>query len=168
MSAMRMYTKREIADAQLARALALFIDNDDYLCAITLAGAADEIYGNLYRAIVAQDAAANLNRQEDKPDPRAAIDYEVEALQAIGAHFGDEIDQKSAIGALNNARNAMKHYTASGDPVKLDAADEAAEIIDRAVRNVMLLDGNYPTRIGEFDEKRRRLDEARQREIQGK
>lgn len=160
------YAKREIADAYLARALALFIDIDDYLCAITLAGAADEIYGKLYRAKIAKDAAANPDR-EDKPDPRASIDHEVDAIQVVGAHFGEKIERTEAIASLNSARDAIKHFPAGGDPVTLDAPDEAAEIIDRALRNVMMLDGNYPARITEFDEKRRRLEEARQREIEG-
>jgi hypothetical protein len=41
MSTLRDYTKREIADTHIARALALFIDDSAYLCAITLAGASD-------------------------------------------------------------------------------------------------------------------------------
>jgi hypothetical protein len=162
----KTYAKREIADAHLARALALFIDDEDYLCAITLAGAADEIYGKLYRAAVAQDAATNPDR-ENKSDSRASLDQEVDAMQAVGAHFGEAIERTAAITSLNRARDAMKHHTAGGDPVMLDAADEAAEIIDRTVRNVMLLDGNYPARIGEFDAKRRRIEKSRQDQLQG-
>jgi hypothetical protein len=162
----RAYAKRQIAHAHLARALTLFIEEDDYLCAITLAGVADEIYGKLYRAKVAEDATTNCDR-EHKADPRASIDHEVDGMQAVGAHFGEKIERTDAIASLNSARDAMKHHTAGGDPATLDAADEAAQIIDRAVRNVTLLDGNYPGRIGEFDAKRRRIEQSRQIQLKG-
>jgi hypothetical protein len=61
-----------IRHAHPRRALALFIDDDGYLCAITLAGAADEIYGKLYRASVAKDAAATRrSRLQARPACRA-------------------------------------------------------------------------------------------------
>ena len=45
------YTKTEVAAHQLERALHLFLDENDYVCAITLAGACEEILGKLLGSV---------------------------------------------------------------------------------------------------------------------
>ncbi|MBI3043928.1 MAG: hypothetical protein HYY78_14005 [Betaproteobacteria bacterium] len=42
-----IYTKLQLAEIQLERALQLFLDEDDYVCAVTLAGAAEELLSKL-------------------------------------------------------------------------------------------------------------------------
>ncbi|MFD1710690.1 hypothetical protein FVQ98_16625 [Ottowia sp. GY511] len=45
-----VYTKLRIAEIQMDRAIAVLLDDNDLVCAITLAGAAEEIFGNLLAA----------------------------------------------------------------------------------------------------------------------
>ena len=44
-------TKLEIAERQLNRAISLLIEDSDRVCAITLAGAAEEVLAGLLKAI---------------------------------------------------------------------------------------------------------------------
>ncbi|MEJ8850468.1 hypothetical protein [Variovorax rhizosphaerae] len=45
----QFFTKAQAARWQLDRAIALYLDEGDYVCAISLAGAADEILGKLLK-----------------------------------------------------------------------------------------------------------------------
>lgn len=88
------YRKTELAEIQLDRAVRLFVDDADYVSAVTLAGAAEEIYGSL------------LTR-EGRPN---ALDDLYESWK--GGNL-PEITQKAFRQKLNHVKNQLKH---AGDP----------------------------------------------------
>ncbi|WP_155627426.1 hypothetical protein [Burkholderia cepacia] len=88
------FRKSELAQIQLDEAIRQFLDRKDYVCACTLAGAAEEIFGALLKREgikTALDELADMWNASDLP----ALDR-----QAIGR-------------SLNHVRNQLKH---AGDP----------------------------------------------------
>jgi hypothetical protein len=111
-------TKAEVAAHQLERALRLFLDDSDYVCAITLAGACEEILGKL------------LEKQEKEHSLGSFVD----ACVAIGKDVhGEEWSPKVFVTIANEFRNGLKHYT-DGQPITVPR-EAAVEILDRAVAN---------------------------------
>jgi len=149
----RLYTKRELADVQFDGAIALFLDSRDYLSALTLAGAAEELYGGLFEAADLTNAT-----------PKRAIDIYREALQRVGLHYNEKFTNAQAIAELNRERDALKHFR-DGAAVELDAAECAEEMIERAHFNRYQLTGDFHSRIAEFDTACRALSKERQREM---
>lgn len=124
-------TKFEIAYHQLNRAFILFARDRDYICAITLAGAAEEILGCLVR--------------DAKNGRKAAIDEEIELVSAIIRGQGSTPVEKEVRQALTFARNALKHRNV-GDrtDAEFDLQEEAETIIDRAIDNYEVFTGWWP------------------------
>lgn len=121
------FTRLQLAQTQLDRAIRLHLEEADHVCAITLAGAADELLGRL----VARHGAG---------EPL------VENYAAVVSNFnvalgGSPIERKEAIRELNAARDSLKHL-GEGEPVSFNFADEAYELIDRAAGNFLRLTGN--------------------------
>ncbi|MDP9907944.1 hypothetical protein J2W27_000037 [Variovorax boronicumulans] len=100
---------------QLDRAIDLFLAGD-HLCAVTLAGAAEEILGFLARA------AGNEN----------AVDYIALYHGPEFAAAGEPMTKKDIVAALNRARNGAKHADAGGDTLAIDWADSMA-LLMRAI-----------------------------------
>lgn len=115
----------EIAHRQIERAIALFLDEEDFVSALTLAGAAEEILRKL------------LNR-EGKEHWLDSIS--TGALKALGFRKR-ELGSTEALRAkkeianiANRHKNAFKHYNSDGTVTLLvDVA--AAEMIERAISN---------------------------------
>ena len=55
-------TKLEIAERQLNRAISLLIEDSDRVCAITLAGAAEEVLAGLLKAIGKIDVLSEISQ----------------------------------------------------------------------------------------------------------
>lgn len=116
-------SKTDIARTQLAEAIDLFLAGK-YLCAITLAGAAEEVFARL------------VNQQKGK----SAIEESYLAIQNIRETTGLAamgVKTKSEIfNEWNSARNTLKHHGKSDDEVvTINLFDEAYWMIRRALAN---------------------------------
>ena len=89
---MTRYSRLDLASVQLDKAIALFLDGE-HLCALTLAGAAEEILGKL------TNAAGNVHALE-------AIASDMVPKLALQGVF---TDAKEVYRHLNHARNGAKH-----------------------------------------------------------
>lgn len=118
------YTKQELAEHQLDRAIRLLLDEDDAISATTLAGAADEILGNLVRL----------------RGKKHSLDGFVDLCVALGRlSHDDEWKRKDFVDIANHFRNELKHYS-EGEPIAV-TPETACDLIDRAAENLWLLDG---------------------------
>jgi len=109
-------TPKEIAERQLERALSLFFNEKDFVSALTLAGAAEEILGKM------------LNEAGRKN----TLDEVVAGSMDL---VGNETAKPNQIAALaNHYRNRMKHLQ-DGSAMTFSVGFEAAEMIERATSN---------------------------------
>jgi hypothetical protein len=128
-------SKKQIALVQLRRAIQLYSQRD-FVCALTLAGAAEEILGR----IALNAAGTNAMDQE--------VSFVAEVVDFAKTHG---IDAKARppqdlIQRRNFARNEAKHED-GGNPSRLVSFDfhvAAEEMIDRALRNWSLAFGGDP------------------------
>jgi len=129
-------TKLEVAEHQLERAICLFLDESDYVRAITLAGASEEILGKLL----------------EKEGKEHALENIVKSCLAVGKAIYNEIwrSQEFAVVA-NYFRNGLKHYT-DGKPITIPR-EAAIEILDRAIDNFWALTGRESANMRRFREK---------------
>ena len=111
---------RCIALRQLETALRLYFEKEDYYSVITLAGAAEEILGKLLK----EDGHEN------------SLDALKKATRAISERLWGEAPTEKTATRANDARNRLKHWS-PGQPqsVEFDAAEEAKDMLDRAIDN---------------------------------
>ena len=119
--------KVEIARIQLTEAINLFV-SEKFLCALTLAGAAEEILGRLAlmegQSSAIQASAAKILELKDKLGLTALI----------------SVTEKSLFQSWNAARNTVKHHDKSDpDSVVINSCDEAYWMIRRALANANLV-----------------------------
>jgi len=122
----RAYYREDLALAQLETALRLYFDGSDYASVITLAGAADEIFGKLLAASGRESSLASLTK----------------AVIAIHQKlYGEPIEPREVADRANRARNNLKHGDI-GEPriLKLDLLDEARDMLNRAIDNYWTLE----------------------------
>src|SRR4051794_20005506 len=116
-------TKIDIATSQMRFAISLFLEERELISAITLAGAAEEIFGKLAEA-------AGL-----KP----ALTRDVEESRALYLHlWKSDPGVKPFVDLKNKTRNELKHMVA-GTPIDVELREEAMRMLDRAVENYRLL-----------------------------
>lgn len=120
------HNRKHMALVQLETALTLYFEGKDYYSVISLAGAADEIFGQLLKA--------------------KGIDNSLEGMKksAVAIHkqlTGESIDGSAIAQRANLARNSLKHWEA-GQPliVNFDAREEAQDMLNRAVDNYWALE----------------------------
>lgn len=119
---MPAFSKLEVAEHQLERALQLFLDESDYVCAITLAGASEEILGKLLEQSGRENSLGSF----------------VKLCVEIGkTSHGEEWSKKEFVTMANEFRDALKHIT-DGQVVSVPK-DAAVEILDRAMENYWAL-----------------------------
>ena len=123
--AVSVISAEEIAEHQLLAALRLWHDHD-FLSALTLAGAAEEILGQRLRKLGREPSfnqmknlIVALARQEGDDDPKT---------------------EKLVGDLLNDTRNVLKHY-AGDETLHLDLREDAAEMLERALANHQHLTG---------------------------
>lgn len=119
--------KDEIAKVQLTEAISLFLVGK-YLCAITLSGAAEEIFARL------------LNVRDEK----STIETSFQAIQDIREQVGfasmDSRPKNWIFNEWNTARNTLKHHGKdSEDSIEINLFDEAYWMIKRALSNAAKL-----------------------------
>jgi hypothetical protein len=129
------FTKLELAEHQLERALKLFLDEKDYVCAITLAGVSEEILGKLL----------------EKDGKEHALGALVNACLRYGeAVYNEEWLKKEFVAMANSDRDDLKHYT-DGEAVTI-ARENAIEMLDRAVDNYWTLTSKETALMRRFSE----------------
>ena len=121
-------TKQEVAIHQLDRAIDLFTQEQDIICATTLAGASEEIFGKLLEEIGGQSWL------------KEHIDL---CLDLLGHAGHPEIKEKDIANERNQLRNNLKHLCDGEDVLVINF--EAKEMIDRAINNMLKL-GIPPTK----------------------
>lgn len=121
-------TKSEIARVQLTEAIALFLE-EKFLCSITLAGAAEEVFARLLNAhgeeSVVEDSFKSIQKLR-----------EATSFSAMKNHTKNEIFKH-----WNIARNAIKHHNKDEEEtVTINLFDEAYWMIKRGIANASKLD----------------------------
>jgi hypothetical protein len=116
-------TKAEVAMHQLEWAIWFFIEKKDDICAATLAGAAEEIYGKL------------AEQRGKKSMQTEHVESCLDLLKCAGHSLPRAAEIKDY---MNYLRNALKHcdkaHSTEGDVLVIRGA--AKEIIDRAINNM--------------------------------
>jgi len=128
-------TKIQIAERQLDRALILFLDESDYACSITLAGASEEILGKL------------INTMGEKHSLGEFVEVCVRTGKII---FNEDWPEKHFAEMANYFRNGLKHYS-DGDSLTIPR-EAAVEILDRAIENYWKITGIETARMRQFME----------------
>lgn len=105
------------AQWQLLQALRLYEEGEDYYSVITLAGAAEEIFGRLSRKMGLGCSLDRLKATLPKLSER---------------FFQQELGTREAAESVNRAKNWLKH---GEDPLSFDAKFEAEEMLERAIQN---------------------------------
>lgn len=125
--AIRAYYRDDLALNQLETALRLFFEANDFASVVTLAGAADEIFGKL---LIDQGKENSL---ESFKKAVASIHLSLYGEAVKTTHIADR---------ANRAKNSLKHWDI-GQPliVKLDLEQEAKDMLFRAIDNYWLLKG---------------------------
>ena len=126
------FTQLQAAQAQLETALALFLDGSDYLSAITLAGAAD-----------------NLTCQMMPKGTHSIAGNAKVFAWLVEKSGGVALSEKAATTELNDARDWLKHYK-PGSVMTFDPKARAQEMLERAVYNTLVLTGNESERMRRF------------------
>jgi hypothetical protein len=120
------FSKREIIEVQLRRSIRLYIDEFDYLPALTLAGASEEILG------------AIIKNSGEKP----SIEKKYEVFKKVEESIWGEPapDKKYYINAYNLTRNHLKHLV-NHEGIAFDPELESRKMIGRALENYSALYG---------------------------
>ena len=118
---------------QLNRAISLLLDEQDIISAITLAGAAEEILGELLKQRGIKSTLSEM-----------AAEY-----ADLEAYIGQDLNPKKFKYAVNFYRNELKHHDKGLDtiPIPIEAANE---IIYRAAENLRRLTGSWPESVIRF------------------
>lgn len=132
----RTYDRLSLAKEQLDTALKLFLDDNNYSSAITLAGAAEEIFGQ------AISLAGDKNALEQSYELMADVHALIQ---------GVNLDKKYYVEKENLARNALKHLQEDkGETITIDLEDAACWMLVRALQNARKLNYNFD-RLFEFE-----------------
>jgi len=132
----KKYTKQEIAEIQLERAIRIFLDEQDLISAITLAGAAEEILGEL------------LERQ----GKTTALTDIVNECVTLGKTIGTDWKVGTFRQMMNFFRNEMKHHRKGEGLDNIPIPAEAVhEIIKRAAENLWRLTGTQSDQVQRFN-----------------
>lgn len=123
---------REIAWLQLNRALNLFMDEEEYVTSLTLAGAAEEILGKLLRN------SGQMSSAETWRD----------LIAAISVMDGETPNDKEIFTELNYARNSAKHVF-EGQILQV-TREHAIDMLHRATSNWTKLTGDQPEKFCKF------------------
>ncbi len=119
--------KTDIAILQLKKAIELFVV-EDFVCSLTLAGAAEEILGGLSRA------------KGMKTVTEESVDYMNVLFRHLDHAEIESKERKSIYNKWNFAKNKVKHHDKNDDDVLMfNTCDEAYWMIKRAIANGKML-----------------------------
>jgi hypothetical protein len=130
------YSRIDLAKEQLEAALSLFLDHASYASSITLAGAAEEIFGKA------------LTRQGKE----AVLDWKLKEMNVVHSLLhGKDIVKNEFFAEENKIRNILKHFdTSDSDAFSTDLEEAACWILIRACENASRL-GVELDRFKDFD-----------------
>ncbi len=132
----------EIAHRQIERAIVIFLDDKDYVSALTLAGAAEEILGKLLNKEGKEHWLDSISEGALR-----VLGFRKKELQTPEAAKA----RKQIASIANHHKNMVKHYNSDGTITFLvDVA--AAEMIDRAISNYFDLTKRETGGMGRFKE----------------
>jgi len=137
----RAYYREDLALQQLETALRLYGEGTDFASVITLAATADEIFGQLLRASGRESSLDELSK----------------AVVAIQKKlYGETTSVGDVAWRANRARNSLKHWNV-GDTeiVKFDLAEEAVDMLSRAIDNYWMLKETLSPAMEAFERGRR-------------
>lgn len=130
----------DIAVRQLDHALDLYLSRGDLVCALTLAGAAEEILGRLA-----------IHKGHEPALKRSAV-RKVAMFRALFPKNSDP-GVKAFIDLSNKPRNMMKHLL--DNPIgDLDLDGETGRLLKRAVENYTLVFGSKSAKMRRFETER--------------
>jgi hypothetical protein len=130
----QVFDQLDVALQQLETALGLFEVGTDYFSVITLAGAAEEIFGK---------------RLEQGGEVHSLAEHVKAASEIFRLLFGEEGDAKEFATRANRARNDLKRFRQDGT-IKIDAVDEALGMLNRAVDNFWRLESTLTPSMERF------------------
>jgi len=124
--------KKEIAKKQVDTAIELFLAGKDYLSVVTLAGAGEEILGQLLIRHSKKNTVNNLK--------------ELDRRLSGGREF-TIVNQE-----INGFRNSLKHAKDEAeDEINVaEGQEHAIAILSRAINNYALLEGGLSTKMDQF------------------
>ncbi len=98
----------------------------DYVSAITLAGAAEEILGKRLRTLGEEPSLDNLKK----------------AIVELSRKLGDDNPKtdRLVVDLLNQTKNELKHY-AGEEELEFDLRKDSIELLERAIANYQMLSG---------------------------
>lgn len=118
--------KNDVALIQLERAIRLYLEGD-FISALTLAGAAEEILGKQIKS--------RLN----------AFEEQVTIIDSILTKWGVITDKKDIRNHLNYPRNSLKHLkVGEREDFNYSFTEAALELIERAISNYIKVTSYYP------------------------
>jgi len=127
----RAYYVEDAAVAQLEVALRLYFGGEekDFLSVITLAGAAEEVFGQLLTDRRIENSIESIKKA-------------VVAISKTLSLDGDPVTLKQAADRANRAKNKLKHWNKDTDEpmFKFDPAEEARDMLNRAIDNYWMLE----------------------------
>ena len=126
-------TKIEIAERQLNRAISLLIEDSDRVCAITLAGAAEEVLAGLLKADGKTDVLTEISQ--------ASVD--------MGKIIGHTWTLGTFKSDFNFFKNELKHHDRGNNEIPI-FEEASTEIISRAIENFRRLSENYSHEMHSF------------------
>ena len=115
------YDRLALAKSQLDTALELFLDQKNYSSAITLAGAADEIFG----------CALSIS------GGKSSLESSYESIAEFHTMLhGTALNKKSYVAKENFARDALKHLqNDKGKTITIDLEEAACWMLARGIQN---------------------------------
>jgi len=130
----RAYDKKAIALAQAETALRLYFEDKEHFSVITLAGAAEEIFGKLLEAKGIENSFGSLKK----------------AVAEMHQHlFMEGLADEAIATRANRARNQLKHLGTTHN-VTLDAKQEAQDMLQRVIDNYWLLEARLTPAMERF------------------
>jgi len=148
-------TKLEAAQTLLDRALTVFLDHDDYVSTIVLAGAAEDVLeGLLHQAGEGKNSSRN-----QFADATAKMVAKVDKSR-------DPISPGFAVKMMRDMYNWLRHANDPKEPqtAQSDLDEEAQWMIIRATDNFIQVSHSVPVRMPEFEARRRRSRPAAETE----
>ena len=135
--AKRTHYRLDLAQEQLDLALELFLTGRSYVCALTLAGAAEEVFGQFISSRDEQNVLQHMY----------SIEAPVEKMLRKETYSWKAFTREK-----NLIRNAAKHWsTSEGMEINADLEDESLRMLVRACDNYARLGLPETDRLCEFN-----------------
>ena len=133
---MTAHDVNDVALRQLETALRLYFEGEDYYSVVTLAGASEEVFGQLLKESGHENAMDSLKQ-------------DVAAIHKVLSDV--DLPEKDIVERANKERNSLKHWDPGKPTVfESDTQKEAKDMLDRAVDNYCGLTGSLTPAMQRF------------------